>query len=79
MVDDARVALDVARMTLQGGGLATEELRELRAVAQALTPDFGKLSPAKGAKKMFGRSAWMRLLMHVVCILAVGALLDANG
>lgn len=43
--------------------------------AQALTPDFGKLSPAKGAKKMFGRSAWMRLLMHVVRILAVGALL----
>ncbi|MFB0641117.1 hypothetical protein [Deinococcus radiodurans] len=36
-LNDARVALDVARMTLQGGGLATEELRELRAVAQALT------------------------------------------
>lgn len=33
---EARVALDVARMTLQGGGLATEELRELRNVAQAL-------------------------------------------
>lgn len=34
---EARMALDVARLTLQSGGLATEQLRELRMVAQALS------------------------------------------
>lgn len=36
-LQEARMALDVARLTLQSGGLATEQLRELRMVAQALS------------------------------------------
>ncbi|ANE44554.1 coiled-coil domain-containing protein [Deinococcus puniceus] len=39
-VQAARLTLDVARMTLSGGGLATDELRELSATLNALTsPD----------------------------------------
>ena len=41
---------------------------------QPLTPDFNKLNPAEGFKKMFGRAAWMRMLMHLVRIAAIGSL-----
>lgn len=40
-----------------------------------ITPDFDKLNPASGFKKILGRAAWMRLLMHLVRIAAIGALL----
>lgn len=41
----------------------------------SITPNFDKLNPASGFKKMFGRAAWMRLLMHLVRISAIGALM----
>lgn len=40
-----------------------------------LTPNFNKLNPASGFKKLFGRTAWMRLLMHIIRVCAIGALL----
>lgn len=40
-----------------------------------ITPNFDKLNPASGFKKLLGRAAWMRLLMHLVRIIAIGALL----
>lgn len=42
---------------------------------EPLSPNFDKLNPASGFKKLFGRAAWMRLLMHLVRITAIGALL----
>ncbi|MDO5621565.1 MAG: EscU/YscU/HrcU family type III secretion system export apparatus switch protein [Paracoccus sp. (in: a-proteobacteria)] len=40
-----------------------------------LIPDFNKLNPAKGFKKLFGRAAWVKFLMHLIRVCAVGALL----
>lgn len=40
-----------------------------------LTPNFDKLNPASGFKKLFGKTAWMRLLMHMVRVTAIGTLL----
>ena len=42
-----------------------------------ITPDFSRLNPASGFGKLFGRSAWMRLLMHVIRVGAIAALLVA--
>lgn len=40
-----------------------------------LTPDFSKLNPAGGFKKIFGRAALMRFLMHVIRASAILAVL----
>lgn len=40
-----------------------------------LLPDFNKLNPAKGIKKLFGRAAWVKFLMHLIRVCAIGALL----
>ena len=42
-----------------------------------ITPDFSRLNPASGLGTLFGRSAWMRLLMHVIRVGAIAALLVA--
>ncbi|MDB5046489.1 MAG: hypothetical protein JWQ08_2539, partial [Deinococcus sp.] len=47
-VQGARIMLDVARLTLTGGGLATDELRELNATLSALTsPDLDQAAAEK--------------------------------
>lgn len=40
-----------------------------------LIPDFNKLNPAKGVKKLVGRGAWVKFLMHLTRICAIGALI----
>lgn len=61
------IALTVlGSMAISGGPLFS---------VQPLSPDFNKLNPTAGFKKLFGRAAWMRLLMHMVRIVAIGALI----
>jgi flagellar biosynthetic protein FlhB len=43
--------------------------------AESLTPKFSKISPMAGAKRLFGKQAWMNLLKGVFKIVAIGAVM----
>ncbi|MEZ6018777.1 MAG: flagellar biosynthesis protein FlhB [Planctomycetota bacterium] len=42
-----------------------------RLTPKAITPDWGKLNPAKGIKKVIGAKAWMRTLLSTLKIAAI--------